>query len=176
MSDEERGRYSTESECRELIESLPSECCLRCRFFDLVDDATYQFRLLKAKVSGFCRRYPPTSLTQDGDDTWPLVDGTDWCGEFARTGEERGLGYICADPAGLSEPSVDRIPLSEFAKGMTEGGKSVVRHLRRAGVEYVDQIRESHFDSLPRARVREPTIDKVRKKATEMLGRPNLSP
>lgn len=173
MSDKKRGRYATEIECRELIESLPNECCLRCRFFQMFDKAVYEQCFGRPKVSGLCRRYPPMCVAEDGDTFWPLVSDTEWCGEFARTGEDRGIGHICIDPAALSEPSGDRIPLSELAKGLSEGGKTLVGWMQGDGLQYVDQIRER---DLTKRKISKQVINRVRKKATEMLGRPNLSP
>ena len=98
MSDEERGRYATEIECRELIESLPNECCLRCRFFRIFEEATYDSGFREAMTEGFCRRYPPGYYPDDasGGTSFPLVSGTEWCGEFDAASEDRGMDYVYA--------------------------------------------------------------------------------
>lgn len=55
----------------------PVDGCAGCRFFHL--DAP-------ADEAGFCRRYPPVFVVADGDAevSYPVVEPTDWCGEFKR--------------------------------------------------------------------------------------------
>ena len=53
--------------------------CGTCKFFDpsypAVDDPTV----------GSCFRYPPLSSTdQNVRGTWPVVDSSDWCGEWVQ--------------------------------------------------------------------------------------------
>jgi|688.fasta_scaffold836328_2 hypothetical protein len=69
----------------ELPDELPEECCAKCRF-----SLPFEMESLV-----FCRRFPPGSsmLVFDYDDnfsvatkkveqTFPMIDDDDWCGEF----------------------------------------------------------------------------------------------
>ena len=50
--------------------------CKKCKYYSTVDDSLGW---------GECRRYPPkVSLTEKGNDIFPVVDEADWCGEFVQ--------------------------------------------------------------------------------------------
>lgn len=55
------------------------ELCRNCRFY-----------LADSGVNGDCRRYPPTVVEYDNDPVFPMVDGTDWCGEWKANNDEAG--------------------------------------------------------------------------------------
>lgn len=56
-------------------ETENQRCCEKCRFF-----------LEWSSRGGYCKRYPPTPVGLDEDNSVaycdPMVDKTDWCGEF----------------------------------------------------------------------------------------------
>lgn len=54
---------------------------------DTCGNCFYFNEIIKKEFSGgFCKRYPPQILLDiDGelkDSTWPIVQSSDWCGEF----------------------------------------------------------------------------------------------
>lgn len=63
-----------------MAKKIPDDCmpaCQRCSFFELKPKETL----------GFCRRYPPITISV-GDDNYdtilPIVAPDEWCGEFHR--------------------------------------------------------------------------------------------
>lgn len=66
------------------------ECCALCRFWqDIEPDhpaepneflLTLGYTVLEK--TGYCRRYPPHPLREEGSCGVPLVDMSDWCGEY----------------------------------------------------------------------------------------------
>lgn len=53
------------------------EACACCKYYKQRPDCD----------SGRCRKLPPTAMQSD----WPMVNATDWCGEFSRAAEQKAI-------------------------------------------------------------------------------------
>lgn len=61
------------------IEAIGGAHCSDCRFFSPVEN----IHAHDDTARGECKRHPPTIIHGTGDvGTWPIIEATEWCGEF----------------------------------------------------------------------------------------------
>jgi hypothetical protein len=63
--------------------AIPRSTCRSCLFFSTATDESKPIQ----PEFGECRRYPPhmgTDSDGDGFYYWPILENTEWCGEFAQ--------------------------------------------------------------------------------------------
>lgn len=90
--------------------------CKECKWWESIKDDEHD------GSSGFCRRYPPTTIEID-DHLLPWVKETEWCGEF------QDKSHVSRDK--YSEKSIDELGLSTRAHNCLEGaGIKTIGHLR----------------------------------------------
>jgi len=90
--------YANKEQCEKFLSQLPTECCLKCRFFTPYEPAyLVEFeREFIVKLQGDCRRRSPVLMQIENvmDTLFPEVRAEEWCGEFEMTSEERGIKYV----------------------------------------------------------------------------------
>lgn len=61
------------------IDCIGGAHCSDCRFFVEVERLHDE----EGTINGECHKLPPTVIHGTGDvGTWPIIEGTEWCGEF----------------------------------------------------------------------------------------------
>jgi hypothetical protein len=137
-----------------MAEELPNECCVKCRFWGILDT---QYANFIDDQDGTCRRFPPTAILPDLRDedggvdslsrayTWffPATRGGDWCGEFEpqKKKPDTRLGVLNLGTRVLNGLECSGIETVE--KLCTYSARELIRDARNVGRGGVAEIREA---------------------------------